>query len=181
MTSCVRLLVGGDYIKYIADVFGQSPDLRRLTFGDYDLKFFENFSDMNNAIRAKDAEFGLARNIAGFGWKWKSKKKENKHLVDFQLDGLDLTWNRAEKDWISSPGSLDEVGSIHTVQGYDLNYAGVIVGPELVFDTDKYIYNQYGKSILQFGTDDFPRGVRSFSSRDSRDEREGRPRIGDKS
>lgn len=136
LDSQLRLLVGGDYIKYIADVFGQSPDLRRLTFGDYDLKFFENFSEMNNAIRAKDAEFGLARNIAGFGWKWKSKKKENKRLVDFQLDGIDLTWNRAEKDWISSTGSLDEVGSIHTVQGYDLNYAGVIVGPELVFDTD---------------------------------------------
>jgi DUF2075 family protein len=136
LDSQLRLLVGGDYIKYIADVFGQSPDLRLLTFGDYDLKFFENFSEMNNAIRAKDAEFGLARNIAGFGWKWKSKKKENKHLVDFQLDGIDLNWNRAEKDWISSPGSLDEVGSIHTVQGYDLNYAGVIVGPELVFDKD---------------------------------------------
>ena len=136
LDSQLRLLVGGDYIKYMADVFAQSPDIRRLTFGDYDLKFFENFSEMNDAIRAKDAEFGLARNIAGFGWKWKSKKKVNKHLVDFQIDGIDLTWNRAEKDWISSPGSLDEVGSIHTVQGYDLNYAGVIVGPELVFDKD---------------------------------------------
>jgi DUF2075 family protein len=37
-------------------------------------------------------------------------------------------------DWINSPTSLEEVGSIHTVQGYDLNYAGVIIGPELRWD-----------------------------------------------
>jgi DUF2075 family protein len=136
LDSQLRLLVGGDYIQYVADVFSQSPELQSIEFGNYELKFFDNFRQMNSAIRAKDAEFGLARNIAGFGWKWKSKKKENKHLVDFQLDGIDLTWNRAEKDWINSPGSLDEVGSIHTVQGYDLNYAGVIVGPELAFDKE---------------------------------------------
>lgn len=136
LDSQLRLLAGGDYIQYVADVFSQSPELQSIEFGNYELKFFDNFRQMNSAIRAKDAEFGLARNIAGFGWKWKSKKKENKHLVDFQLDGIDLTWNRAEKDWINSPGSLDEVGSIHTVQGYDLNYAGVIVGPELAFDNE---------------------------------------------
>lgn len=136
LDSQLRLLVGGDYIQYVADVFSQSPELQSIEFGNYELKFFDNFRQMNSAIRAKDAEFGLARNIAGFGWKWKSKKKENKHLVDFQLDGIDLTWNRAEKDWINSPSSLDEVGSIHTVQGYDLNYAGVIVGPELAFDNE---------------------------------------------
>lgn len=135
LDSQLRLLVGGDYIKYVADIFSQTPGVKPLKFEKYDLKFFANFSEMNDAIRARDAEFGLSRNIAGFGWKWRSKKKENKHLVDFQLDGVDLTWNRAEKDWISSEGSLDEVGSIHTVQGYDLNYAGVIVGPELEFDS----------------------------------------------
>jgi len=45
-----------------------------------------------------------------------------------------LQWNRTDVDWVNSPGSLDEVGSIHTIQGYDLNYAGVIIGPDLRFD-----------------------------------------------
>ena len=50
-------------------------------------------------------------------------------------------------DWVNSPGSINEVGSIHTIQGYDLNYAGVIIGPgppvrpdrgRLVFDGRHY-------------------------------------------
>lgn len=53
---------------------------------------------------------------------------------DIELDGVSLRWNSSETDWIAKPGSLHEVGSIHTVQGYDLNYAGVIIGPDLRFD-----------------------------------------------
>ncbi|MGO1594679.1 MAG: DNA/RNA helicase domain-containing protein, partial [Ancrocorticia sp.] len=44
----------------------------------------------------------------------------------------------AERDWISSRHSSDEVGSIHTVQGYDLNYAGVIIGNDLRYDSSNH-------------------------------------------
>jgi DUF2075 family protein len=53
--------------------------------------------------------------------------------VDIELDGVSLRWN-GTKDWISSKNALEEVGSIHTVQGYDLNYAGVIIGGDLRHD-----------------------------------------------
>jgi DUF2075 family protein len=58
-----------------------------------------------------------------------------------------MFWNRTPTDWINSPTSIDEVGSIHTVQGYDLNYAGVIIGKDLRFDriTQK----------IQFSRDDY--------------------------
>lgn len=55
---------------------------------------------------------------------------------DISEDGVELRWNRTDTDWISSQGSIDEVGSVHTVQGYDLNYAGVIIGPDIVWDED---------------------------------------------
>lgn len=38
------------------------------------------------------------------------------------------------KDWVNSPNAINEVGCIHTIQGYDLNYAGVIIGPEISYD-----------------------------------------------
>jgi len=47
---------------------------------------------------------------------------------------MKLFWNRTATDWINSDTSPEEVGSIHTVQGYDLNYAGVIIGPDLGYD-----------------------------------------------
>jgi DUF2075 family protein len=43
-------------------------------------------------------------------------------------------WNRTQVDWVNSAGSIDEVGSIHTIQGYDLNYADVIIGNDLRYD-----------------------------------------------
>lgn len=45
-----------------------------------------------------------------------------------------MRWNSVTTDWINSPKSVDEVGSIHTVQGYDLNYVGVIIGNDLRLD-----------------------------------------------
>jgi DUF2075 family protein len=50
---------------------------------------------------------------------------------DIEVDGLKLRWNGTDVDWVNSRNSLDEVGSIHTIQGYDLNYAGVIIGRDL--------------------------------------------------
>ncbi len=70
-------------------------------------------------------EFGLSRMMAGYGWKWESKKK---NVPDAVIDGVELTWNRVPHDWINSRTDLSEIGCIHTVQGYDLNYAGVIIG-----------------------------------------------------
>ncbi len=54
--------------------------------------------------------------------------------LDIRVDGLQLRWNTSDIDWVNSPTSVDEVGSIHTIQGYDLNYAGVIIGKDLRYD-----------------------------------------------
>jgi len=50
---------------------------------------------------------------------------------------LKLIWNSTARDWVNSPNAINEVGCIHTVQGYDLNYVGVIVGPEFYYDSLK--------------------------------------------
>ncbi|WP_341856946.1 DNA/RNA helicase domain-containing protein [Brachybacterium sp. GPGPB12] len=61
-------------------------------------------------------------------------KRKKSGLHDIELDGVALDWNVSDVDWIASKTSLEEVGSIHTVQGYDLNYAGVIIGGDLRID-----------------------------------------------
>jgi DUF2075 family protein len=101
----------------------------RPDFGDYDLRFFDDLGEMRRAIRDRDHEVGLSRLVAGYAWDWVSRR--DPASFDIELDGERMRWNSTDKDWINSPGSLDEVGSIHTVQGYDLNYAGVIIGPDL--------------------------------------------------
>jgi DUF2075 family protein len=133
LLSQMRLLGGEDYIEYVAAVFNGDNPSPRHAFGEYDLRFFDDFSEMHALIHKLDKEFTLSRLVAGYGWKWISKG--GKKLFDFEIQGEQLTWNRTATDWINSPTSGQEVGSIHTVQGYDLNYAGVIVGPELSFDS----------------------------------------------
>lgn len=131
LQSQMRVRAGTDYVDYIRRMLRCTVDEPR-SFGEYEFLFFDDLAQMQRAIIERDQAHGLARLVAGYAWPWLSKK--DKTAYDITIDGCQLRWNSAEMDWISSKGSVDEVGSIHTVQGYDLNYAGVIIGPDLRYD-----------------------------------------------
>lgn len=135
LVSQMRVSGGNDYIEYVRNLF-DGNQLALKSFGDYDVRLFEDLTEMRSEILARDAESGLARLVAGFAWKWVSKKAPT--FPDIKIGNVDLFWNRTAVDWVNSPTALEEVGSIHTVQGYDLNYAGVIIGRDLYFDEEKH-------------------------------------------
>jgi len=128
LTTQMRVQAGADYVEYVRSLL-RDEHPNRPELGEYDLRFFDDLGEMHKAIRARDAEVGLSRLVAGYAWDWVSRRDPT--AFDIELDDVRLRWNSTDKDWINSAGSLDEVGSIHTVQGYDLNYAGVIIGPDL--------------------------------------------------
>lgn len=131
LVTQMRVKAGTDYVGYVRALLrGETPDA--IDLGDYDLRMFDDLGELRRELRARETEHGLARLVAGYAWDWRSKKDPTAY--DIELDGERLRWNRVATDWINSPGSVDEVGSIHTVQGYDLNYAGVIIGPDLRYD-----------------------------------------------
>ncbi|WP_417555697.1 DNA/RNA helicase domain-containing protein [Microbacterium sp.] len=133
LTTQMRVRTGADYVEYIRMLL-RGASVTRPDLGDYDLRFFDDLGEMRRAIRTRDREVGLSRLVAGYAWDWVSKK--DPAFFDIEIDGERMRWNSTDKDWINSPGSLDEVGSIRTVQGYDLNYAGVIIGPDLRLSSD---------------------------------------------
>lgn len=139
LISQMRVQAGADYVSYIRRVLGAASTSDGLAgrgeFVGYDFRMFDDVTEMRAQIELRDAEVGLSRLLAGYAWKWKTK--HDKAAFDIELDGVQLRWNSAQVDWIASPHSLEEVGSIHTVQGYDLNYAGVIIGPDLRYDTSE--------------------------------------------
>ncbi|SJN21212.1 hypothetical protein FM104_03025 [Microbacterium esteraromaticum] len=133
LTTQMRVQAGADYVEYIrAMLRGERPP--RPALGEYDLRLFDDLGEMRQAIRERDVEVGLSRLVAGYAWDWKSRR--DPQAFDIEIDGERMRWNSTDKDWINSPGSLEEVGSIHTVQGYDLNYAGVIIGSDMRVDAD---------------------------------------------
>jgi DUF2075 family protein len=137
LQSQMRVAAGDDYLTFVRGLLSDNGPDAVAGFSGYDLRFFDRADSMYQAIRSREAGHGLARLVAGYGWKWNSKGSSADAFVwDIEVDGLRLCWNRTATDWINSPTSIREVGSIHTVQGYDLNYAGVIIGPELYLDPE---------------------------------------------
>ena len=147
-----RCLGGNDYINYLKELLACSPGLKKQVFEDYDFKIYTDVNRMVEDIKKLDAKLGLCRNAAGYAWKWISKK--DKSLCDIEIQGYKYRWNSTYKNWIASDNSINEIGCIHTLQGYDLNYVGVIIGNDLKFNPEtKQIYadkdcyfDQQGKS-----------------------------------
>ena len=131
LVSQMRIKGGNDYLDFVNKLFAETPAPKK-DFNGYDLRFYDDFESMRNEILQLNEEFGLSRLLAGFAWEYKSKKKPE--LFDIDIDGHQLRWNQTVKDWVNSLNSANEVGSIHTIQGYDLNYAGVIIGNDLGYD-----------------------------------------------
>jgi len=135
LTSQLRSKGGVDYMDFIDDLLNRKlvKDERKFESKNYELKIFSSLSKMINQLEQREKKFGLCRMMAGYSWKWVSK---NSNKPDAIIDGISLTWNRVPHDWINSTTELNEMGCIHTTQGYDLNYAGVIFGNEIKFNKE---------------------------------------------
>lgn len=134
------------YLSLIRTIFDNKPiiDDDVPEFGDYDFRIFTDLNDMYAALCKREKEYGLCRMLAGYAWPWRSKVDRcDDAPYDIELDDMQLRWQRNPISWMHSPSALDEVGMIHSVQGYDLNYAGVIIGPDVgLDDSGEYYVNR---------------------------------------
>ncbi|WP_262496355.1 DNA/RNA helicase domain-containing protein [Chryseobacterium sp. PMSZPI] len=153
----LRVRGGNNYIKLIHKLFDEPSKLPvgKYKTDDYEFYLFDDLSQMVDRIKKKDKLYGLSRMVAGYAWEWVSNK--NPEAYDIIIGENQLKWNSVSVDWVNSTNSIDEVGCIHTTQGYDLNYTGVIIGPELDYDfesakfiVDKQKYkDKNGKNSIQ--------------------------------
>lgn len=106
---------------------------------DYDFKIFDDPKKLHDEIVERNIEKNKARMVAGYCWKWISKK--NPILKDIQIGDYKATWNLDNdgQAWIIQPDSVTEVGCIHTCQGLEVDYIGVIVGTDLIVRDSKVV------------------------------------------
>ena len=98
----------------------------------FDVRVVDSPAELRDLILERNGE-NKARMVAGYCWRWVSKKDPSKDDIVFPEHGFSHQWN-LETDgslWIEQPDSVSEVGCIHTCQGLELDYVGVIVGPDL--------------------------------------------------
>ncbi|MCA9339240.1 DUF2075 domain-containing protein, partial [Candidatus Saccharibacteria bacterium] len=100
---------------------------------------FDDPQGLHNVIEEKNVEKNKARMVAGYCWKWISKNKPE--LKDIMIGKYKATWNLNTdgQAWIIKPDSVSEVGCIHTCQGLEVDYVGVIIGSDLIVRNGKVI------------------------------------------
>lgn len=158
LTSQMRVQGGSNYIKFVDELLHVKRDIRNTySAKDYELFVFDSLVDLYHELGKREKNDGLCRLVAGYSWPWlsdpKRKPKPTPDIIDIELDGLKFKWNSTDKDWINSPNAFNEIGCIHTTQGYDLNCTGVIFGKEINYNKltnkievdSKMYFDKYGR------------------------------------
>ena len=137
----MRCAGGRAYVEYLDSIFQVNQDDFQKA-ENYDFKIWDDPNAMIEDIRSKDKDISLCRIVAGYSWKWISKgcgtmsQVINKGLEDIDLNGHKYVWNMSNQEWILRKGAVNEIGCVHTTQGYDLNYVAVILGREIDYDEE---------------------------------------------
>ena len=140
LTLSSQFRCGGsdDYLAWLDDALGvkATPD-HYFSTERFDFKIFDSVKALEETIREKNKEANKARMVAGYCWEWDSKNDPEKFDIIIPSEKFKMKWNlnATSQTWIIEPNSVNEVGCIHTCQGLEVDYVGVIVGEDLtVFD-----------------------------------------------
>lgn len=155
----LRMQAGPETMDWI-DSFTKRNEIKKLpeTVDGYTIKVFDDPEQLDLEIteKAKKTDSALSRLIATYDWEYSSKTKRRfRKYWEVEIGAWHKPWNRELKSelsqkekrqikdlaWAEQPQTINEVGSTFTIQGFDLNYAGVILGPSVKYRNGKVIYD----------------------------------------
>ena len=136
LTLSSQFRCGGsdDYLAWLDDTLGvKATSDHYFSTERFDFKIIESAKELELLIREKNKEANKARLVAGYCWDWVSAKDPEKFDIVFPEENFRMKWNLNSygQTWIIDPKSVSEVGCIHTCQGLEVDYVGVIVGEDL--------------------------------------------------
>lgn len=144
LTSQFRCNGSDGYISWLYDVLQIKETANRtLNIYNYQFEVFDNPNELRDFIVLKNKENDKARMVAGYCWKWESKKDKNALDVTVRDFDFSMQWNLTTDGslWIIKPDSVNEIGCIHTCQGLEVDYIGVIIGPDLIVRNGRILTN----------------------------------------
>jgi DUF2075 family protein len=135
LTSQFRCGGSDDYMAWLDETLGVHAETANyFSLDKFDFQIFDSPVELHKTIKEKNKINNKSRVVAGYCWDWVSQKKPE--LSDIRIDefGYKATWNLTSDggEWIISPKSVEEVGCIHTCQGLEVDYIGVIIGRDLI-------------------------------------------------
>ena len=136
---------------------------------DYDFKVLDDPNEVRRLIEEKNRENNKSRMVAGYCWNWISEGKNNTDIHDVVIPeyNFEMSWNLGNSQtWAIDPMSVNEIGCIHTCQGLEFDYIGVIIGDDIGYE-DGHIVTNYKKRAL---TDQSLKGINKIAKEDGQEE-----------
>jgi len=130
-----------DYLEWLEGILGIKKTNQLFSRSSFDFQVFDSATQLHDEIKKRNKVNNKSRVVAGYCWNWISKKDPRLFDIKIENEGYKAQWNLSEygNNWIINPESVDEVGCIHTCQGLEVDYVGVIIGEDLRFDGTRII------------------------------------------
>ncbi|MDT2381859.1 DUF2075 domain-containing protein [Enterococcus avium] len=160
LTDQFRMKSSEDTLKWIDNFHSKKISKLPKSTEDYSFEIMPSPESLKEKIETLDKKVGLARIVSVFDYL--HKKDQKTYYVD--EDGLHMPWNTTESKttWAERADTIEEVGSIYTVQGFDLNHVGVFLGPSIDYDqkTDSLVIDisKYKDTGAFMGREDLSKG-----------------------
>ena len=150
------------YLQWLDDALGIRETAHpKLDPREFDFRVFDDPAQLHAVIERRNRGNNRSRMVAGYCWAWPSKRDPAAWDIEMPAFGYRRRWN-LDKDgslWIVTPGSVDQVGCIHTCQGLELDVVGVIIGPDLAFRDGRIVVDASKRA----SSDQSVRGLRQMS------------------
>lgn len=126
---------------------------------NYDIRICDSPNEMKNIIFQKNQSANRARILAGYCWNWIKAGKNDSHVHDIQIGDFEMSWNLGNTStYAIDENSVNEVGCIHTSQGLEFDYVGVIIGEDMRYENG-HIVTDFTKRA---NTDSSLRGIKKL-------------------
>ena len=129
---------------------------------DYDIRILDSPLEVRELIIEKNKINHQSRMLAGYCWDWIRDGKNNSKVHDIKIGDFEMSWNLGNSIFALDDTSIDEVGCIHTSQGLEFDYTGVIIGDDMRFENGKVI-TDYTKRAK---TDNSLKGIKTLAKKD---------------
>ncbi len=126
---------------------------------DYDIRILDTPNEVRDLIIKKNDENHRSRMLAGYCWDWISAGKNDSNVHDITIGDFGMSWNLGNSIFAIDDTSIDQVGCIHTSQGLEFDYVGVIIGDDMRYENG-HVLTDYTKRA---STDQSIKGIKTLA------------------
>lgn len=152
-----------DYLAWVDNTLEIQPTANyNLEDIDYDIRVLDSPLEVRELIIEKNKINHRSRMLAGYCWDWIRDGKNNSKVHDIKIGDFEMSWNLGNSIFALDETSIDEIGCIHTSQGLEFDYVGLIIGDDMRYE-DHHIVTDASKRAK---TDQSMKGIKKLDKQD---------------